>query len=352
MMIPGGPEKGLTLAEASVKTLEYWHKRLSDKGEARDEALIAAMGEELKRRGGAPDSRPAAGAAPTNGARKPPATALAHRQSTLLAGATHDPIAVSERLREAVEQYHLVSPATSCDVLPPGCGVAMSLVVVNPDTSAGEVYSVGGGKFGLSGNAMKRIAAAAGVDWDPMRSGRLDNGRDHHYCHYRAVGTVKNFDGSIRTVSGEVEMDMRDGSPQVVAMEQRARDGKNFESQLRDTRLFLLRHAETKAKLRAISDMGLKRSYTAAELSKPFAVARIMWTGKTDDPVLKQEAFRMQHAAMTGATGQLYGHPPAGGALPQFTGHGPPPVGAVDDDDYGAPPLDTDGEPGDERGQY
>jgi len=166
-------------------------------------------------------------------------------------------------------------------------------------------------------------------------------------------------------VSGEVEMDMRDGSPQIVAMKSRASSQKGFESQLRDTRLFLLRHAETKAKLRAIADMGVKRSYTAAELRKPFAVARLMWTGETDDPELKKEAFRMQHEKMVGASSALYGDDDATtpAKLPKFEGHEAPPVGEVADDDgdpgdyvdtTGTPTSgdEVDGDRGDDPDQY
>jgi len=348
--LPGGRDRGKAITDPSVtvRSLEWWAEN------ANTAELKAACAAEIKRRqkGG----RPAAPAQRSGGSRairddqdRPiPGTGLAKRKDSVLSTAISDPRAVTERLANYRDEFHLVSPATSCDALPPGCGVAVSLVWVDPNADKfgpGEVYKVTGGKLGLSGTTLKRIGAAAGVDWDPKQSGRLDSGQDPHYCHYRAVGYVRNFDGSERTVSGEVEIDMRDGSPQVIAMEARAKEGSNFESQLRDTRHFLLRHAETKAKLRAIADIGIKRSYTAAELEKPFAVARLMWTGETNDPELKREFARMHAEHMIEGRRRLYGDD-SPRPVAQFRGHEPPPVGVVDEDidDYGGYDAEAVGE--------
>src|SRR5690606_27908444 len=177
-----------------------------------------------------------------------------------------------------------------------------------------EVYDVGG-RLGLAGDTLNRIAAAAGLTWDPHASGRLDDGSDPHYCHYRAVGHVRHFDGSIRTVTGEVEIDAREGSPQIEEIRSKAaararkdnRKNDGGEAQIRELRKFLLRHAESKAKNRAIACMGVKRSYAPAELQKPFAVARLMWTGQTDDPELRREFARMHAERMLDGTAALYG---------------------------------------------
>jgi hypothetical protein len=280
----------------------------------------------------------------------------------VLAG-SRDVRSINQQLETFTAQAHLVTPATSCPSLPEGCEVAISLLRVDPDKSKdgpGDVSDVGSGKLSLSGTVLKKIGAAAGVSWDLSQSGRLDDASDPHYCHYRAVGWVRQFDGSMRCLSGEVEIDMRDGSPQVVAMKARANTEHGFNAQVRDTRLFILRHAETKAKLRAITDLGLKRSYTAAELQKPFAVARLMFTGRSDNP----EIARMfaEKIADANLAGMLFGQqrqsslpqprqiamvpqveaPPPQvlhqrQPIPQFQGHAPPPVaasGTAELDDY------------------
>lgn len=356
--IPGGKSKGTAIGDADDGSIKYWYDRIGkdladnpDKPYAdRDRGWLAAARAELAKRGVVVDDAPAgaqrAQQAPrphagSSGAERPQA-ALARRPDVqVVAGSFHEAAEINAQLESAKSQYHLVSPATSCGSLPEGCEVALSLIKVDPNTDKGgpgEVAPVGGGKLSLSGFVLKRIGAAAGISWDMNATGRLDDGSDPHYASYRAVGWVKNFDGSARCISGEVEIDMREGSPQLVAMKARAKDGANIDSQIRDTRLFLLRHAETKAKLRAIADMGVKRSYTAAELSKPFCVARLMWTGRTNDPELKRVFAEKTADAMIGAASTMYGTqsapvPRAPAALqaasqpPAFAGHPPPALG-------------------------
>jgi hypothetical protein len=220
---------------------------------------------------------------------------------------------------------------------------------------------LGGGKVGLSGVTISKIGNAAGADWDPDKSGRLDNGSDPHYCHYRAVGYVRNFDGSKRTIDGEVEIDAREGSPQLDEITAKAKGGnRDPKSQILELRKFILRHAESKAKNRAIAyGCGLKRSYNPEELKKPFAVCRLMFTGQSDDPAERKMFAEKTADAMIGGMASMYGKPPPQPApaphmsqpppqrldttnVPQFTGHAPPPVGPAlqevdnfDDYDFG-----------------
>lgn len=358
-VIPGGKKKGTPIAEAETADIQYWFNRITGDLEQnptknfanRDREWLAAATVELERRnaGGAPAP---ARSAPAQ--RPAPQRALARTGSAeMVSGAWHEARAVDAELRKASQEMHLVSPATVCGSLPEGCEVAISLVHVDPSTDKagpGEVYPVGSGKLGLSGVTLSRIGAAAGIDWDVERSGRLDNGRDPHYCHFRAVGTVRNFDGSVRTLSGEVEVDAREGSPQLDEIRKKAagrQGGDGGDSQILELRKFLLRHAERKAKNRAIADMGIKRSYTSEELQKPFAVARLMATGRSNDPELRREFARMNFDKMTNGRAALYGSPatqtprlnaPSGHQPPQFQGHEPPPAGSVSDD-----PDDTGG---------
>ena len=378
------PKKKIPLDQAEEKDLKYWVGRIAADLEEnpnkqyadRDRALLAGMRAELAKRreggGTAPAAARASSAAPSTAlATTAPAASLAKpaaaTTSISLDQVAGNPQAVTARLKELSESYHLVSPATAVDALPPGFGVAISVVHVdpNPDKKGpGDVVPISG-KLMLSANSLARVAAAAGIDWDPARSGRLDNGQDPRYCHFRAVGFVRNFDGSVRTLTGEVEVDAREGSPQIEEIRTKAQkravehpDDPNDggASQILELRKFLLRHAERKAKNRAIVDMGVKRSYTSEEIKRPFAVARLMWTGQSDDPELKRTFAVMGAERMLGGTTALYGaqqtpalptpaaHPAR--ALPQFTGHAPPPVGAVDDDpsDYGGYDLDGEGE--------
>jgi|GEM_PF-1478010 len=386
LVIPGGTKKGTPLDAADTKDLEYWAKRLSDeldkdpqkKWANKDREWIAAARAEMDGRRNGTRKQQAAPPKPEAAAQS---KAIERAQSGGLAApaagsgtisleqAIHNPAVVTAKLRELSSSFHLVTPVTSVDALPPGCGISISYVQVDPNPDAKEVYKVGD-RMGLSMDTLKRIGAAAGIDWDPRQSGRLDDGSDPHYCHYRAVGTVRSFDGTLRTLTGEVEMDLREGSPQVDEIRSkaagRAAEGKKSDggaSQLLEQRKFILRHAESKAKNRAIADMGVKRSYAPAELGKPFAVARIVWTGQTDDPELKK-TFAIMHAErMMDGAAALYGRTPP--TLPQarqavqslpapapvheasFRGHTPPPLGAgsqADTDDWGGYDYDAEGD--------
>ena len=245
----------------------------------------------------------------------------------------------NEILAAASEQFHLVSPASSVGSLPEGCEVATSFVQGDREN---ETYDVGGGKRGLAKVALDRIASAAGVSWDPIASCRLDDGSDPYYCLFRAVGTMRGFDGAPVTITGTKEMDLRPRSPQLDAIEARAKEGKSSEKQIREMRLHILGHAESKARLRAIRSIGLRTSYDDKDLRKPFLVARLVFTGRTQDPTLEREFALLRAHAMLGSVSAMYGGPapqlaPAP-AQRMTVGVRPPPVGrSVDLDDGDIP---------------
>lgn len=284
--------------------------------------------------------------------------ALARRPEQAV-GTYRDPKAITEALARAQEAGHLISPMTGGISLGEGFEVAVSAVAIDV---ARETYDVGGGKLGLGKSALDRISAGMGISWDPIASRRLDDGRDPRYCHYRAVGHYRAFDGSIVTIAGEKEMDLREGSPQVEAIVERCvrklrreeTDGKTpaqvqaigrerGENQIREMRLHILGHAESKARLRAVrTGLGVRTSYDKDELAKPFLMARVMFTGRCDDRSMEREFSRMRAAAALAGTAALYGT----GQAPRQLGpvdeprvidlHAPPPVGSVPpcDDDY------------------
>jgi hypothetical protein len=217
-----------------------------------------------------------------------------------------EPDLVNARLKQAAGEYNLVAPATRVGDLPPGCGVSMSVLrvdprITNPASKQGpDVYQVDGGKLALQKHVLDRLAAAVGVAWDPRTSGRLDDGRDAHYCRYRASGVYRDFSGRTLAVSGEYELDLRDGS------ERSNTTPKN----LGNMRKFIVARAETGARTRAISAMGIKRAYEPHELDKPFVIASLHFDGRSADPetqrILTQETAR----AMLGGTAALFGVSP------------------------------------------
>jgi len=282
---------------------------------------------------------------PTTAPAKPDALATFNR-------ITRDAATVGEALERAQAVGHLVSPATSTGTLPEGTSIALSAVLVDV---VKETYPIPGGDLrGLGKVALDRIALAAGVSWDPRASHRLDDGRDPRFCAYLAVGSVRMFDGSTCTITGEKELDMRDGSPAVEALRARYQDKladwkrdkqglapKSPEAQISEVRVHLLSHAASKAKLRAVRSLGIRTSYTKTELAKPFVVAKLTFTGETSDPELRREFALMRAASFLGAHESLYGAgPPAAPQLPP--GRRAPPVGTVVDEDGVIETADVD----------
>ncbi len=331
------PTKGrgrVALKEATTQELQNfvtWQTKQFDEGKVKEQFAavnkrqLAEAEREIARRRSGESSEPQ------------PAAVVQHevrREVQSLGKAIRDPQAVTKFLSELAQNYHLVGPATSVDMLPEGFGVAVSYVQVNPD----DCYDVGNGKLALPNNELKRIAVAAGLTWDTERSGRIDNGRDPHLAAYRAVGSYRAFDGTVLTVSGSVEIDMRDGSPQLEALRAAAvrRNAKdNGDGEIMMIRKFIVRHAETKAKLRAIADMGIRRAYAAQELSKPFAISRLTWTGETEDVGLRREFARMFADNFFASSRVLYG---AAAATPVRQLPAPKPEAIYDDqfDDFEA----------------
>lgn len=352
--IPGGKSKGTPLEAANAQDIGYWMDRLKADLEAnpaknyadRDRQWLAAAKAELDRRaaGGAQAPRrdtPAQGM-PAQAAPR----AIQRRATTDVASGYRDSAAASSALVDAAALGHLVSPATVVGELPAGTVLAISQVVVGVDE---ETYQLPGGKRGLAKVALDKIAAAAGISWDPQQSGRQDDGSDPHYCHYRAVAHYRAFDGAMQTVSGEVELDARAGGPlEQEIKEKAARANRNDggASQLLELRKFLLRHAESKAKNRAIRSLGLRTSYAPEELSKPFMVAKVMFTGHSDDPVIKQAFAAATADAFLGSRRALY---PAAALPSRRVGHAPPQVGASrdrwDDDAYDTAGVDAGPDP-------
>jgi hypothetical protein len=100
---------------------------------------------------------------------------------------------------------------------------------------------------------------------------------------------------------------------------------------------------------RAIRRLGIRTSYEQTDLAKPFLVARIMFTGQTDDPELKRLFAEKTFDAFHRSTSSLYarGEQPRSAApalaqgSPDYRPYTLPPVGSVPSSSH---VHDTDGE--------
>lgn len=364
-VIPGGREKDTPIETASDSALSFWinqkQSKLDEEPNHRyaegDRAWVAAAAEVLESRGepveqptteqqpGAPQSPPPRQSPPPAAQRPRPAPAQGIQVVGESISSGTGLLAALQRLSETCT---LVAPTTATDSLPEGCAVAISMVRVDPNTDG---YMLTGNKqtpkpddrIGLTKTAIERIGAAAGASWLPGLTGRIDDGRDPHYCHYQAWVRFQDLDGSFRDYPGECEIDLRDGSPQVQdiirkaeAANKKVKPGEEWkirdpQNQLAEARKFIQRQCASKAMLVALRRPGLRHWYTRAELQmKPFAVTKLIFHGRTQDPALKAVFAKIIAERFSGAARQLFG------SVPQITRHAAPPVGTV--------PIEAQGE--------
>lgn len=341
----GDEKRKVPVEEASDRDLKYYAENANVS--AIREACVA---EQRRRATGGQQAAP----------RPPVSTEEARQAIQIYSGAHDDSSKATTALMKLQEVGHLVSPAPACGTLPAGTSVVVSAVMVD---MANETFPVAGGdgKRGLGKVPLHKIAGALGLSWSP-ESGRIDDGSDPRFVHYRAVGYLRQFDGTLRQVIGEKIMDLRPRSAQIEALRKRAEDKfererakspdaklGDWESQIRDMQLFILEHAETKAQLRAIRSLGLRSSYTADELRKPFFAAKLQFTGQSDDPEIRKMFAQRIADSMLGSNALLYGAPrprqQSGNAQPE--GYSPPPVDTTghtidDEDGPDGVPVDND----------
>lgn len=286
-------------------------------------------------------------AARSEGLPPPPAPPPAASLVKVSVGAIREAAKATEALLEARTLGHLIAPAPAVGTLPEGCSVMVSAVVVDVDR---ETYQMAGtSERGLGKVALNKIAGALGVDWDAKGSQRLDDGSDAHYCHFQAVGRVRNFDGSWRGIDGHKELDLREGSDLVEEIRAReakkkteATDAKPYrgdggDKEIRMKRIHILSLCETEARLRAVRSLGLRTGYTSDELAKPFVIAQVAFDGYSEDPEARAHFREGIMANFLGSSRALFGKP----EVKQIQQHSPPPPGfSVDDEErsYGFDP--------------
>lgn len=268
-----GESQQVPVSEIDDSTL-HWYR---DKCKSANLKQIAI--DELKRRS---DDGPPDGTANDSGnaARSAPQSKALATSSVAIDLKTGNPAAVTAWFHANEDQFNIISPSTVVQSLPEGFEVAISTIRVNPNPGGGDVYVTDSGGLALTGSTLARVSQAAGITWDVPNCRRIDDHRDPNYCVYRVVGSWRLFDGTQITECATRRNDLREGSVNARRMSE-----KNLMKQ----REFVEEMAETKAKNRLIRRLGLKAGYTPTEIAKPFAVARLMFTGHSEDPVLRRQ---------------------------------------------------------------
>lgn len=304
--------------------------------ECRNTKLQGIAKRELARRAGG------AGGAP----KALPSQALARQQDAPLAieGNFRDPQKATAALKAASEAFHLISPATMVGALPEGCAVALALVRVSPDDP--HLYRVGD-KVALDKTHLAQLGNAAGASI--VESRRTDDCSDPHYCAWTVRVRYRQLDGTWAYKQGSVEQDLREpfGAEYVDAVEKAREKDRDPTKQLRELRRFITRHAESKALNRAYSAIGIRRAYTSKELERPFCVARVVFTGQSDDPQARAQFRAGIMQSFLTSSEDAFG--PERQAAPMMPLAAPPPQQLQD---YSMPPTyEVEGEEYDEPEQ-
>lgn len=309
LTIPGGRDKGKTIGECDDRSLQYWADN------AKQDALRDACAAELARRGGGGATAAPKTTALANQPSGSQAIVMPAADGNALVGAFADPTAITAALMQAQQRYHVVTPAMSVGGIPEGCEIYTSLVTVDPNGP--EVYAITGDRrnpkdddqVGIDKVALSKIWAALGGSWQYSR--RVDPNNHPHYCAWEAAGLYQQFDGQICRVLGNVDIDVRapDGAAYVEIVEKAKKGNRDPAQQLLELRKFLPRHCESKAMNKAIATAGVRRSYKRGDLRKPFLVARLAVTGRTDNPRLREDFARMHYQQRLNGTAALYGAP-------------------------------------------
>jgi len=249
-------------------------------------------------------------------------------------------------MKRMAASCNLIAPIVALDHIPMFHEVSLRVVSIDPESET-YVPKNSGGKRALTKTALGKLCQAARIEWDGVKSGRVDDRSDPHYVHFRSVGYWPDFDGrTALQISGEKQMDLRDGSPMASGMS---------DKQLMQARTYILEHAESKAKNRAIRQaLALKSSYTEEELKRPFVVPTLVETGRCDDPELRRLYYEKKLDGKGLATRMLFGSQPMlkPGDMEvieaKATPVKPPPVGTVPDEDDDIPvqqDMDTFSDP-------
>lgn len=249
---------------------------------------------------------------------------------------------LKEAFEYAREHAILLSPVMAMDAIPAMHSVSLRIVHINPDIKGGDIYVQGDDEGGdskapltedsevsLTKVALDRITGAAGINWDLILSGRLDDRSEPDYCLFRAVGTMKDFDGTVRQIGAERDIDLRNGSPTIKGWS---------EKRLKKAREYLHPMTESKARNRAIRQaLAIRGKYRISDLRKPFVVPRLVFdVNRIEDPETRRQVTLEIAREARGATTMLYG--PGHGQPPPPALTAPPPPQPV----VTAPPQDAE----------
>lgn len=197
--------------------------------------------------------------------------------------------------------YHVLTPFTNIGAIAPQHAIFTSVVQVDTDKAAGEVYDgmqgdrnvlqfLKAGEVALAKNGLRKIAEGLGISIHLEYLS--DGGAIRHFYHVKAVAAYRGLDGSWVQREASELWDLRDGSERMRGW---------TANQVAEGRKHGLRQCETRAINAAIRECGcgVKQSYKKEELSKPFLAFRVNFVPDMADP---EQRRAITERAMQGAS--------------------------------------------------
>lgn len=228
-----------------------------------------------------------------------PTTALARLEESARQPIT-SPLALTERIREWQQQAHVLTPILQISQIAPQHAVVPAIVLldtrmddqgVGVDVYRSKIFHKQGDECSLTKVALNKIASAGGGSCNTKRT---DPRTIPLYWEMQAGLAYVDFDGTPRLVERTAEVDLREGSPQLVGM---------TPNQIAQARRFGLRLCEAKACNAAARDAwGIPSKFKISDLKKPFIALRVQFVPDMNDP----EQRRMVTERALAGTAALY----------------------------------------------
>lgn len=215
----------------------------------------------------------------------------------------------SSLLKWQQDRFNVLTPFSRISGLAQQHGIVTSVIEINVDKTAGEVYDglpfLKQGEVALAKNGLRKIAEGLGIS---VRLEYLSTGAMvRYYWHVKAIATYRGIDGAPIEREASEEWDLRDGSDRLKGW---------TPNQIGEGRKHGLRNCETRAINAAIRECGcgVKQAYKREELARPFLAVRVAFQPDMGDPETRRQVTA---AALTG-TRALYPAAPASASRDAF----------------------------------
>jgi len=226
---------------------------------------------------------------------------------------------------------NILLPSIKIGNLSPWHELVLEEIYLSTETKDGDIYVQQQGdkpRYAITNQGLIKLGTCAGIMWHPTESKRLDDRSDRDYVSFRAVGGVRKTDGEPYFEKAEYDLDF-----EVVIEEIETQYEEKAKSYIKNETKFFIRMsedereayiekcirrdilqkrkhkaklAETGAKNRVRrSLLGLKSTYTKAEISKPFVVPRTVLRPDYNDPEVKKLMMQASVKSITSVYGGL-----------------------------------------------